>query len=229
MLVISIPALLLADRVSRRTSIIVGGLLLTSCMLIIGTMYAADLVKSTGPARWVVIILVFVFGISYCSTWGIVGKIYASEIQPSATRSSASCVAQGLGFFTNWLVAITTPIFLARSSSGAYFLFGSISLATLIVLAFTMPETRGQSLESIERAIQNPLNNHGRVASWLKRWVHSRSTPSSVDGQSGGYNSATDAERSGENIEMTGAIIGTNGANASSSEPSGRVLRVDVH
>lgn len=169
MLLISIPALLLADKVARRTSVILGGLLLTSCMLIIGTLYAADLVHNTGIARWVVIVLVFVFGLSYVSTWGIVGKIYASEIQPIETRSAASSVAQGLGFFTNWVVAIMTPVFLANSSFGVYFLFGGICLVTVGVLAVTMVETRGQSLEAIQIAIQRPLDYGERVKSWLRR------------------------------------------------------------
>ena len=42
--------------------------------------------------------LVFVFALTYCSTWAIVGKIYASEIQPVQTRAAANSVAQGLGF-----------------------------------------------------------------------------------------------------------------------------------
>jgi hypothetical protein len=115
MLCISIPALLLADKVSRRSSIIVGGCILTFCMFTIGTLYASSSVSPQNPTSYLVIALVFIFGLAYSSTWGIVGKIYASEIQPQATRSAASAVAQGLGFFTNWIVAIVTPVLLAKS------------------------------------------------------------------------------------------------------------------
>jgi hypothetical protein len=51
-------------------------------------------------------------------------------------------------------VAFTTPIFLSRSSYGAYFLFGSFSLIAVIVLSIFMPETRGHSLESIQEGFQ---------------------------------------------------------------------------
>ncbi len=98
MLAITVPAFLLADRWGRRTSAITGGLLLAGCMLLMGILYAADVVHPYGFARWVVIISVFVFGLSYCATWGIVGKLYASEIQPAHTRAAANSVAQGLGF-----------------------------------------------------------------------------------------------------------------------------------
>ncbi|KAH6652271.1 general substrate transporter [Truncatella angustata] len=156
MLAISIPAFLLADKWGRRTSAITGGIGLSGLMLLIGTLYAAGVVHSYGVARWVVIVCVFAFGLTYCATWGIVGKIYASEIQPSNTRAAANCVAQGLGFFTNWLVAILTPILLDKSAFGAYFLFGGLALGTVAVLAAYMPETRGRTLEEIQHAFHQP-------------------------------------------------------------------------
>ncbi|KAF6230378.1 hypothetical protein HO133_004720 [Letharia lupina] len=145
MLVVSIPAFISADSWGRRTSIITGGIGLSGCMFVIGSLYATNSVHAhSGSGRWFAILLIFVFAPTYCGTWGIVGKIYASEIQPVQTRAAANSVAQGLNFFTNWLVAFATPIFLARSSFGAYFLFGGLSLFTLIILALFMPETRGR-------------------------------------------------------------------------------------
>ncbi|KAI1373287.1 putative MFS sugar transporter [Hypoxylon crocopeplum] len=156
MLAISVPAFLLADKWGRRTSAISGGIALASCMFLMGSLYAAGVVHPYGVARWFVIIAVFVFGLTYCATWGIVGKIYASEIQPAHTRAAANCVAMGLCFGTNFLVAILTPILLEASAFGAYFLFGSLALGTVAVLAVYMPETRGRSLESIQEAFHRP-------------------------------------------------------------------------
>ncbi|KAI1383693.1 putative MFS sugar transporter [Hypoxylon trugodes] len=156
MLVVSIPAFLLADKWGRRTSAISGGLTLASCMFLMGSLYAAGVVHPYGVARWFVVIAVFVFGLTYCATWGIVGKIYASEIQPGHTRAAANCVAMGLCFGTNFLVAIMTPILLEASAFGAYFLFGGLALGTVAVLAVYMPETRGRSLESIQEAFHRP-------------------------------------------------------------------------
>ncbi|MCJ1475483.1 hypothetical protein MMC13_004146 [Lambiella insularis] len=157
MLAVSVPATLFADSWDRRTSVLTGGLGLSSCMFIIGCLYATDSVHaSVGVGRWFVIVLIFCFALIYVGTWGVVGKIYASEVQPAKTRAAANSLAQGLGFFTNWLVAFATPIFLAQSSFGAYFLFGGLALFTVIVLALFMPETRGQSLESIQDAFHAP-------------------------------------------------------------------------
>jgi len=150
MLAFSIPATLFADKWGRRTSAICGGVILSGTMLLIGSLYAANVVHSDGAARWVVIVSVFVFAIGYVSTWAVVGKIYASEIQPTRTRATTNSMATGGSFLANWLVAFATPIFLARSAYGAYFLFGAIALLTLVVLVTCMRETRGLSLEDIQ-------------------------------------------------------------------------------
>ncbi|KAM0463319.1 hypothetical protein ACHAO4_000032 [Trichoderma viride] len=184
MLVISIPSFLFADKWGRRISAISGGITLSACMFLIGSLYAANAVHPSGVARWVVIVSVYIFSLTYCATWGIVGKIYASEIQPGHTRAAANSVAQALSFvrlifsqlndllltlrFTNWVVAILTPILLKRSAYSAYFLFGGLALVTVAVLALYMPETRGRSLENIQEAFHRPTVISD-FTSWLRR------------------------------------------------------------
>jgi hypothetical protein len=43
----------------------------------------------------------------------------------------------------NWVVAFTTPLFLAKSRSGAYFMFGSFSFLAVAVSFALLPESRG--------------------------------------------------------------------------------------
>lgn len=193
MLVVSIPAFIFADSWGRRTSIITGGIGLSGCMFVIGSLYATNSVHAhSGSGRWFVILLIFVFALTYCGTWGIVGKIYASEIQPVQTRAAANSVAQGLNFFTNWLVAFATPIFLARSSFGAYFLFGGLSLFTLIILALFMPETRGRGLEEIQDGFRRPSVNPARLGRKMLEGVRFRGSPSTA-------NTGSSIAMSGEN------------------------------
>jgi len=51
MLAISIPAFVFADKWGRRTSVISGGVGLSGCMLLIGTLYASNSVHPYGIAR----------------------------------------------------------------------------------------------------------------------------------------------------------------------------------
>ncbi|TCD60582.1 hypothetical protein EIP91_009840 [Steccherinum ochraceum] len=113
-----------ADTWSRRTSMISGGSIIAACMLIIGTLYATS-ASDTAAGRWAIIVLIYIFVVAFSCTWAIVVRIIASEIQPTRTRAAATSFGQCMNWVINWIVAFTTPLFLAHSSSGPYFTFGA--------------------------------------------------------------------------------------------------------
>ena len=97
---VTIPATLKADSWSRRMQTILGGCLISGCLLLIGILYASGAVhRTSGAARWVVIVTIYLYVISFCVTWGINYKSYPSEIQPPATRATATSLAQS----ANWV------------------------------------------------------------------------------------------------------------------------------
>jgi hypothetical protein len=156
-----------------------------------------------------------------------VGKIYASEIQPQTTRSAASAVAQGLGFFTNWIVAIITPVLLANSKFGAYFLFGGVCLGSVGVLMWTMPETRGLSLEDIQRAFAVPgtAQRRGRLVSLVRRWIGVGGSSSTVASlQNSGSESAVELRDVGDLLHQ--GTVGSGVEAASMETGSERGVRV---
>jgi DNA-directed RNA polymerase III subunit RPC2 len=153
--VVSIPALIFSDKWGRRQSTIYGGLGLSVTMFLIGGLYAGNAVHShSGPGRWIVILSIYIFVATFCISWAVGLRIYAAECQPQRTRASATNLAHGSNWLTNFLVALTTPILLAKSSFGAYFLFGGCTLFTAVVCFVFMPETKGKSLDEIESAFQ---------------------------------------------------------------------------
>ncbi|KAK8002175.1 hypothetical protein PG991_014397 [Apiospora marii] len=151
----TVPATLCADRWSRRANTILGGLGMAATMFLMGALYAGDAVRpSEGAGRWVVIVCIYLFAVLYCVSWAVGIKVYAAEIQRPATRASATSIAHGSNWLSNFLVAIVTPTLLARTSYGAYFLFGGCTLLTALVCWAFMPETRGRSLDDIDRAFR---------------------------------------------------------------------------
>lgn len=97
---VTIPATLKADSWSRRMQTIVGGCLISGCLFLNGILYASGAVHlHSGAARWVVIVTIYIFVMSYCITWGMCVRSYPSEIQPPATRATATSLAQS----TNWV------------------------------------------------------------------------------------------------------------------------------
>ncbi|KAF1967064.1 putative MFS sugar transporter [Bimuria novae-zelandiae CBS 107.79] len=162
----TIPAVLLADRWSRRASVIYGGFAIALIMLVIGALYASDSVHSSyGAGRWVVIIFIFLFTFVYSGSWAVTINIYASEVQPLKTRAAASALGRSGNWIVNWIVAFTTPIFLTKSSSGIYFLFGACCLLTSVACFLWMPETRGLSLEEIDGIFEKKEGETSRASS----------------------------------------------------------------
>ncbi|KAI1177949.1 general substrate transporter [Nemania sp. FL0916] len=179
MFAISIPAFLLADYWGRRAIVFVGGAILATTMLVVGSIYASG---SAAAGRWAVIVSIFVFALTYVSTWAIVGKLYATEIQPAHSRATVNALAQALNWFTNFLTAFITPVFLARSPAGPYFLFAGFTILTLVVLFLYMPETRGRSLESIQEMFHPPIE---KFVSKTKTRLSARTSHAAAVGANG--------------------------------------------
>ncbi|OAX83996.1 hypothetical protein ACJ72_01631 [Emergomyces africanus] len=152
----SIPAFLYADKIGRRASALYGGSMLAAIMALIGSLYASNSAyPSSGAGRWVVIVSIYFFSITYSMTWALGLKIYSSEIQSVSTRATVTSIAQSANCMTNFFVAYITPTLLNASSFGMYFLFCGCVVITVVVGALFMPETRGQPLESIAEAFSH--------------------------------------------------------------------------
>jgi len=97
-----------------------------------------------------VILLIELFAFSLAGSWGVVIRLYASEIMPSRIRSSASSFGQGANQLINMVVALTSPAYLAYSAFAPYLTYGLLMAFGTTVAYFFMIETKGRSLESID-------------------------------------------------------------------------------
>jgi len=126
---------------------------MAAIMFLMGGLYAGNVVHaSTGAGRWVVIVSIYIFAAIFSVSWAVGIKIYSAEIQPQRTRATATSMAHGSNWLSNFLVALVTPTLLAKTAYGAYFLFGGCAFLTALVCIAFMPETRGRSLDEIEQA-----------------------------------------------------------------------------
>ncbi len=82
----------------------------------------------------------------------------------------------------NWIVTFLTPIMLARSSFAAYYVFGFATLLTVIACAFFMPETKGRSLEAIDKAFNESRSSTTLSFGALRRRVRRRPAQQEEDG-----------------------------------------------
>ncbi|KAJ9322275.1 hypothetical protein DTO027B5_6256 [Paecilomyces variotii] len=152
---VTIPGLMYADSWGRRSSIIFGGIAMGILMFLMGGLYAGNAVhQHTGAGRWIVIICIYLFTAVYSASWGITVKVYSAEIQPQHTRASATTLAHSSNWVCNFTVALVTPVLLAKSNFGVYFLFGGCCAITVVVSILFMHETRGRTFTQIDEAFK---------------------------------------------------------------------------
>ncbi|KAF8182142.1 general substrate transporter [Mycena galopus ATCC 62051] len=174
MVVLTAGSLFFQDKWARRPQMISGGSVIAGCMLLMGVLYASGAAKTQAGER-TLIALIYIFIAAFISSWAIVIRVIASEIQPKRTRAPATSLAQCFGWAVNWVIAFSTPLFLSRSTSGPYFMFGTCSLLTVLVCVVLQPETKGLSLDMLEQEFQET-----KLQSAVKRYFGSKSGQSTA-------------------------------------------------
>jgi sugar porter (SP) family MFS transporter len=139
-------AILFIDKVGRRSLYLIGstGMVITLVLLAI-SFY----LKAEGIFTLISILLFIAF---FASCIGPVFWTLVSEIFPNRIRGKAVAFATFTNWIFNFLVVLLFPHFLASVGGVLTFLFLALmSLLQLLFTYFYLPETKGKSLEEIEK------------------------------------------------------------------------------
>jgi sugar porter (SP) family MFS transporter len=147
-LIFTLLGMSIIDKVGRKTLLITGAI---GMIIFLGlTAFAFN----TGSANHLVILYLVGFIAFFAMSQGAVIWVFISEIFPNSVRSQGS----SLGSFTHWIMAAiiawTFPIIVNASPNGGFYSFIFFSLMVLISLIFiwkVMPETKGRTLEQIQK------------------------------------------------------------------------------
>lgn len=144
----SLLFLVIADKFKRRTLLILGGLVM-GLSFILPTIINM-VVPNTSPMMIVVFLCIYVAFYSF--TWAPLTWVLVGELFPLAVRGSASGIASSANWIGSFLVGLLFPIMTASMPQDAVFaIFGIICLLGVLFIRFFVPETRGRSLEEIEK------------------------------------------------------------------------------
>lgn len=141
------------DRLDRRKTFAIGLSLTTTCHILIG---AASLVLPVGnPVRpYVLLFLIVAFVFSMQSFLNVAVWVWLAEIFPLHMRGLGIGIAVFFGWMTNAVLALFFPSLVASIGiAGAFSLFAGIGVIALTFVVTQVPETRGVSLEKLERDV----------------------------------------------------------------------------
>jgi len=145
----TVLALLLLDRVGRKPLLVIGLSGMIVSLGILGLAFALPgLLTNNG---WFAVVCLMLYIASFAIGLGPVFWLLISEIYPFRIRGLAMGVATVVNWGANFLIALT---FLSLSSaltqSGAFWLYGIITIGALVFTVRMVPETKGRTLEQIE-------------------------------------------------------------------------------
>ncbi len=147
-LIFTLLGMYLIDRLGRKKLMYIG-----SIGYIVSLTFVA-LAFFYGWTGMIVPISLFVFIGAHAIGQGAIIWVFISEIFPNHVRS----YGQSIGTSTHWILAFiipsSVPLLISTIGAGAMFLFFAIMMVfQLLWVIFVMPETKGVSLEDLEKQL----------------------------------------------------------------------------
>ncbi|MEV5036042.1 sugar porter family MFS transporter [Peribacillus frigoritolerans] len=144
----SLIFLMIADKFNRRTLLTIGGTIMGLSFILPAILNV--LIPNANPMMMVVFLSIYVA--LYSFTWAPLTWVIVGEIFPLVIRGRASGVASSFNWIGSFLVGLLFPIMTASMSQEAVFsIFGAICLLGVLFIRTCVPETRGHTLEEIEK------------------------------------------------------------------------------
>lgn len=146
-LLFTMLAMSVIDRIGRKTLLLIGSIGTALALAGVAAVFFAGTHQDL--LVWCLIGFIAFFAFSQ----GAVIWVYLSEVFPTRVRAKG----QSLGSFTHWIMnALISGIFpvLAASSGGAPFVFFAVMMVVqFFVVLTTYPETKGHTLEEMQRKL----------------------------------------------------------------------------
>jgi SP family sugar porter-like MFS transporter len=145
-LIFTLVAMRTVDKWGRRLLMLIGAGGLTVTYIFLGGFYYFNF--DGVPVLLMVLLAIAIYAMSLAPvTW-----VVLSEIFPNRIRGAAMAVSTFFLWGASFVLAYTFPLLnSSMGTHGTFWIYSGITLAGFIFIKFRLPETKGKSLEEIER------------------------------------------------------------------------------
>lgn len=141
-------AIYTVDRWGRRKLMLLGASGLAVVYLLMGCCYFA------GVSGWMMLVLVMMAIACYAMSLAPIVWVVLSEIFPQQIRGTAMAISTLFLWIASFILTYTFPLLNeSLHAAGTFWLYGGICLAGFFFIRARLPETKGKSLEEIEKEI----------------------------------------------------------------------------
>lgn len=148
-LVFTFVAIAFVDRAGRRPLLLIGSAVQVLALFLVGWMFR------TSQGGWPLLVCVMVFIAAFAIALGPIPWILCSEIFPNKVRGRAMSIATFVIWTSCYVVAQTFPMLNDSPRIGpvlTFWIYAVVSLCTFLFVLSVVPETKGRTLEDIERS-----------------------------------------------------------------------------
>jgi len=150
-LLFTVVAILTVDRFGRKILMIIGAITMAVAMFALGTVFYTE----TKGLPALISMLLYIAG--FAMSWGPVAWVLLAEIFPNSIRG-AMAIAVAAQWIANLVISWTFPVLNDNSwltsqfhHGFAYWIYGLMGILAALFMWRFVPETKGKSLEEIEK------------------------------------------------------------------------------
>jgi sugar porter (SP) family MFS transporter len=146
-LVFTLLGMTLIDRLGRKTLLLIGAAGTAACLA--GVAYVFLTNSHQSALLWLLVVYIAFFAVSQ----GAVIWVYIGEVFPNAVRNKGQSVGNSSHWIMNAAIALVFPILAAKSGGAPFVFFAVMTVVQFVVVLFMYPETKGQTLETLQRRL----------------------------------------------------------------------------
>jgi SP family xylose:H+ symportor-like MFS transporter len=143
--IFTVVAILTVDKWGRKPLLITGSVGMAIGMTAIAVLSCFDIIST------LTLLFIILFTASFMMSWGPICWVYISELFPNKIRGQAVAIAVAAQWTANYLISSTYPGMMEFSSTFTYGFYAAMAVLSALFVRKAVPETKGKSLEEIER------------------------------------------------------------------------------
>ncbi|KAK9827591.1 hypothetical protein WJX81_001828 [Elliptochloris bilobata] len=155
MVLATLIAVLFADRWGRHALFLSGGITMVVAEVVVAALIAVEFRGATGDAAMPkaaavgVLFFMCLFVSGFAWSWGPLGWLVPSEIQPLETRSAGQGIAVAVNFFFTFAMGQAFLSMLCGMQWGIFLLFAVFCVIMTVFVWVFLPETKGVPIEEM--------------------------------------------------------------------------------
>jgi sugar porter (SP) family MFS transporter len=148
----------IVERFGRRAIMIWGAAGMVICQFIVAIVGTADGQNQDAVKSMIAFICIYIF--FFATTWGPGAWVLIGEIFPLPIRSRGVALSTSSNWLWNCIITVITPYLVGNGDGQAnlgakvFFLWGSLCFLCFIYAYILIPETKGLSLEQVDRMLE---------------------------------------------------------------------------